>query len=242
MTSPLKVLLVDDEPPARRWLTTLLKAHPDITVVGEAATLSKAVRLWEAEKPDVIFLDVQMPPENGFDLLPRLQPLPRIIFVTAHDTYAVRAFEANALDYLLKPVHPERLSEALRRLYTAPPPLPPFSGTLQPDDLLPLRDGGLQRIVQARDIALIEAEGAYTKVRLRGQPPMILLRRLREWETMLPAPPFVRIDRSCILNLDLVRKVQRIDRDETRLELDQAGIHLLHRIASDRLKKLMTGN
>ncbi len=240
MATPLKVLLVDDEPPARRWLKTLLAPYPDIVLISEAGTLPEAVCLWEAEKPDVIFLDVQMPPANGFDLLPLLHPLPRIVFVTAHDTYAVRAFEANALDYLLKPVDPDRLAETLRRVRSAPaPPPPPASGSLQPDDLVPLRDGGFQRIVPVRDIALIEAEGAYTKIRLRGHSPMILLRRLREWEAMLPAPPFFRIDRSTIMNLTLVRKVHRIDRDETHLELEQAGALSLNRIAARRLRKLL---
>ncbi len=240
--------MVDDERLARKWLASLLQAHPDVSIVGEAATVPEAARLANALTPDLIFLDIQMPPENGFDLLPHLQSQPRIVFVTAHDSFAVRAFEAHALDYLLKPVRPERLADTLGRVRSLEmlpsivppePPSPAVPERLMPDDLIPLRDGRLLRMIRVREIVFIEAEGAYTKIRIADQPPMILLRRLREWEALLPTPPFVRIGRSIMLNLARVRAIRSPNRDETQVDL--CGSETLHlgRLPALRLRKVM---
>ena len=241
MTTTIKTLLVDDEPPARRWLARLLRAHADVEIAGEAGTVEDAARVAAEVRPDVVFLDVQMPPANGFELLPHLPPGARVVFVTAHDAYAVRAFQTNALDYLLKPVHPERLEETLRRLRLQAAPVvsadPPERLGL--DDITPLRDGRLLRMVRVGDIAAIEAEGAYTRVRVCGQPPVVMLRRVREWEDVLPAPPFVRMERSLIVNLRRIRVAESAVRDETRLVLHEAGELTLGRAASRRLRRLL---
>lgn len=241
MTSPIRALLVDDEPPARRWLARLLRDHTDVALAGEAGTVEEAVSLASAVRPDVVFLDVQMPPANGFDLLPHLPPGTRVVFVTAHDSYAVRAFQTNALDYLLKPVHPERLEETLRRLRLQPAPVvsadPPERLSL--NDLAPLRDGRILHMVRVGDIAAIQAEGAYTRVHVAGQSPVVVLRRVKEWEEILPAPPFVRMERSLIVNLSRIRAAEGGNREETRLLLRDAGEIVLGRAATRRLRRLL---
>lgn len=241
MTSPLRALLVDDEPPARRWLARLLRDRADVALAGEAGTVDEAARVAAEVRPDVVFLDVQMPPANGFDLLPYLPPGTRVVFVTAHDSYAVRAFQTNALDYLLKPVHPERLEETLRRLRLQPAPAVSAapSERLGLDDLAPLRDGRTLHMARVGDIAAIEAEGAYTRVHVSGQSPVVVLRRVKEWEEILPAPPFVRMERSLIVNLSRIRAAEGGTREETRLLLRDAGEIVLGRAATRRLRRLL---
>lgn len=237
-----RALIVDDEPPARRWLRELLAAHPEIAVEAEAGDVSSALEAARRLKPDVVFLDVQMPPGTGFDVLPGLGAETRIVFVTAHDTYAIRAFDANAFDYLLKPVHPERLAESVRRLFAGPASAPPPSGdVVDPRDLVPLRDRGTLRMVAVADIVAIQAEAAYSRVLLSGGPPMMVLRSISDWERLLPAPPFARVDRSLLVNLPRVRVLDAQSRDESRLELkDLAEPLRLGRTASLRLRRLLS--
>lgn len=243
MSSVLRALLVDDERLARKRLRELLLAHPGIRVVGEADGVNAAAELAAQEQPDVIFLDVQMPPHTGFDLLPRLSPVPQVVFVTAYDAFAVRAFEAQALDYLLKPVHPDRLAETVRRLRTeggAKPGAPAEEGALQIKDLIALRDRGHMRMVTVDRIAAIAAEGAYTQVILSGQGSMLILKAIGHWESRLPFPPFVRVERSLLVNLNLVREVHVRTRDHTEVNLDGVAQPLvLGRPASARLRKAM---
>lgn len=245
MTAPLRVLLVDDERSARKWLRDLLSAHPEITIIGEADGIASAAELASRDSPDVIFLDIQMPPASGFDLLPLLHPIPRIVFVTAHDAYAVRAFEANALDYLLKPVSPERLAETLRRLQPdqdSRPRTEPAPPRLDPEDYIPLRDRGRLRMVKVGDIAAVEAETAYSRIWLLRRPPMMVLQRIGAWQRLLPEPPFVRIGRSLLLNMEAVRFVERPCRNETRIFLEGNPNPLcVGRSASVRLWRLLPG-
>lgn len=251
MKPSLRALIVDDEPPARRWLRELLSKQDGIQVAGEAGSVAEAVELAARKSPDVIFLDVQMPPSSGFDLLPKLIPLPKIVFVTAYDAYAVKAFEANALDYLLKPVRPERMAETCRRLFAnspVPPSLdsaaePERDAELAPGDLIPLQDGGTFRMVPVVGIAAVEAQGAYTRVHLSGQGSLLLHRGIGEWETLLPSPPFHRLGRSVIVHLGLIRSVDTVTRDETRVEFEGVEAPLvLGRIAAGRLRKTMRGS
>ncbi len=241
---PLRALLADDERLARKRLREMLQAHPEIEVIGETDGVKGTVAFAARERVDVLFLDVQMPPYCGFDALPELQPLPKVVFVTAHDRFAVRAFEANAFDYLLKPVHPDRLAETVRRLLMIPAlpqkAEPPPPGNLLLHDYVTLRDKGKLQMVPVRQIAAIEAEAAYSRVILSGRQSMLVLRPIQEWEKTLPLPPFARLDRSLLVNLNLVRSFQVLNRSAAHLGLEEVESPLvLGRAASVRLRKLL---
>lgn len=244
MNRKLRTILVDDERPARKWLRELLIAHPELEIVGEADSVPSAIELVARETPDVIFLDVQMPPGNGFEVLPHLPTEARIVFVTAYDTFAVKAFAANALDYLMKPVHPERLAETLRRIDKATPDSS-IQGLqkLEKDDLLPLKDRGVLRMVAARDIVAVEAEAAYSRVWIRQQDAMLILRSMKEWDDILPSPPFYRLERSLIVQADLVEKIEARNRNEALVHLNGIATPLsLGRAALTRLRKAMNAH
>jgi len=228
--NPLRALLVDDERLARKYLRQLLAEHADVTVIGEAGTVADAAARAAELRPDVIFLDVQMPPASGFDLLPLLSPAPAIVFVTAHDQFALRAFAASAADYLLKPVVPERLALALHHArhgrippaaVSAPPTAVPTALGL--DDTLILRDAGRLRRVRLGDIAAIVAECSYTHVHLAAERTMFLPRSMSTWAQQLPAPPFLRADRSLFVNLSRIARLDIRSRDDGQLTLDAAG-------------------
>jgi len=248
--NPLRALLVDDERLARKYLRQLLAEHADVTVIGEAGTVADAAARAAELRPDVIFLDVQMPPASGFDLLPLLSPAPAIVFVTAHDQFALRAFAASAADYLLKPVVPERLALALHHArhgrippaaVSAPPTAVPTALGL--DDTLILRDAGRLRRVRLGDIAAIVAEGSYTHVHLAAERTMFLPRSMSTWAQQLPAPPFLRADRSLFVNLARVTRLEVRSRDEGQLTLDAAGAPtlLLRRVALGQIRAALAG-
>ena len=226
MKTPLHTLVVDDERLARKRLRSLLTAHPEVAVVGEAATIPEAAALASFERPDLVLLDVQMPPASGFDLLPLLPvPAPAIVFTTAHDVFAVRAFEVSAVDYLLKPISPERLA--------APDRVTP----LTPDEMLILQAGDRVRRVPLAEIAAVAAEGHYTRVYLAAEPSMFILRAINTWAAQLPAPGFLRADRSLIVNLARVRGLDLLSRDGAQLTLAAVGAPLeLGRAATARLR------
>ena len=204
-------LIVDDERLARRELRTLLEeAHAEaIDIVGEADSVSSAARVAHATNADVVFLDIQLAGETGMDLLPLLSADVDVVFVTAHDEYTLRAFEVNALDYLLKPVAPERLGVTVRRLAAQQPPPPPRESFTY-DDRLFLRLGDERAFVLVRDIMAIEAQGdASTLIVAPHAVRKPSGKSLREWEQRLPARQFVRIHRSTIVNLEHVERLER---------------------------------
>lgn len=213
-TSPLTAVVVDDERLARRELLRLLGDHPDVEVVGEADSAMAARTVIAAQRPAVLFLDIQMPGETGFDLLDGLDEPPRVIFVTAYDRFALRAFEVNALDYLLKPVHPERLAEALRRVreQAAPGPSAAEGENLPPltlDDRLFVTAGNRSGFVPVEAIVAIEAEGDYSRLTTRRGRRYLLLKSMKEWERRLPSQQFVRIHRSTIVNVADIAEMER---------------------------------
>ena len=210
-TEPLRVVVVDDERLARLALRTLLAGVPDVVVVGEASGVDEAEALIRRERPGVVFLDIQLRGETGFDLLARDVGPFHTIFVTAFDAYAVRAFEVHALDYLLKPVHPARLVEALARARdpAATPAVPQRAAAYRYDDLFFQDDARRSRFIRIRDIAFIRAAGNYTELHTAGAPPLLVLRPLATWEAQLAGTPFVRVHRSVLVNLDFVERIER---------------------------------
>jgi two-component system, LytTR family, response regulator len=203
-------VIVDDERLARRELRTLLEgAHAEhVYVVGEAASVADAARLVDATDADVVFLDIQLAGETGMNLLPLLGADVDVVFVTAYDEYTLRAFEVNAVDYLLKPVVPERLAKTVSRL-VAVQPAAASRETVEYDDRLLLRLGDERAFVRVRDIMAIEADGDGSTLRLAPQQARKPSgKSLREWEQRLPDRQFVRIHRSTIVNLEYVERLE----------------------------------
>ncbi len=205
-----QAVIVDDERLARRELRRLLEeAHADVVhVVGEAESVSAAARVARDTSADVVFLDIQLAGETGMDLLPLLGADVDVVFVTAYDEYTLRAFEVNALDYLLKPVAPDRLAVTIARL-AGRQPRAPGAGTVAYEDRLLLRLGAERAFVRVRDIAAIEADGDGSTLILAPQlARKPSARSLREWEQRLPDRQFVRIHRSTIVNLEHVERLE----------------------------------
>ena len=206
----MKALLIDDERLARSELRRLLRAHPEIEIAGEAANASQAEEKIAALKPDLIFLDIQMPGRNGFELLAGLADAPRVIFTTAYDQYALKAFDFGALDYLLKPIEPARLARALARLHEPnpePAPAAAASSQLGESDQVFLKDGERCWLVRVSDIRLLESEGNYARVYFAGNRPLIP-RTLQSLESRLDPQLFFRVSRQHLINLRAVRKVE----------------------------------
>ena len=194
----MKALVIDDERLARLELRRLLAAHPEVEIMGEARDGEEALALIAKLGPDLIFLDIQMPGMSGFDLLERLEDLPQVIFTTAYDEYALRAFEVNALDYLLKPVAPARLAAALARVR-------PRTEPARLEQVF-VRDGDRCWIVRLPDIFLLESEGNYTRVYFGSERPLIR-RSLNSLEEQLDPAMFFRAGRKEIVNLKWIEKV-----------------------------------
>ncbi len=201
----IRTLIIDDEKTARADLRTQLAAHPIIEVVGEAATVKAARALLAEASYSLVFLDIQLLGGSGFDLVPHVAPGARIIFVTAHNEHALRAFEVNALDYLVKPVKAERLATALQRLAqpaVVPEEAPTPSGlVLRPDDIIHLNSGTAARFVSVSELSAIEAEENYSLVRLADGSSVLVRRSLKAWEDILPPAQFIRVHRTVIVNL-----------------------------------------
>jgi len=211
----LRTLIVDDERLARRELRRLLESHEAVAVVAEAANADEAEAAVHEDTPDLLLLDVQMPGDSGFDLLKRLDAVPHVVFVTAYDEYAIRAFEVNALDYLVKPVEPARLEQAIETVQArAAEDGPQAVGAddeeprapLTAEDQVFVKDGERCWFVQLADVRLFEAAGNYTRLYFDGEEPLIH-RSLSYLEERLDPDRFFRASRQHILNLRWVDDV-----------------------------------
>jgi DNA-binding LytR/AlgR family response regulator len=211
----IRALLVDDEAPARSELRYLLAAHPEVEVVGEAASAAEALKLASAVPYDVVFLDVEMPGLSGLDaarLVHGRARRPQLVFVTAHEQYAVDAFAVEALDYLLKPVDPERLAQVVRRLSDTRRPRP------APVEKIPVVSGGQTALLDWDDVHWAQADGDYSRIHTYDRS-YLCTQSLRQLEGALPGR-FVRIHRSYLVNLAKVAAVKRPGPDRLRLALD----------------------
>lgn len=199
----MKALIVDDERLARAELRRLLQAHPEVQLVGEAANITEARVAIDAMAPNLVFLDVQMPGGSGFDLLATLDDAPAVIFTTAFDQYAIKAFDVSALDYLLKPIEPARLAQALQKVKPAAALSQAKALAQVPDGKVFIKDGERCWFVAMEQIALFESEGNYTRVYFDHNRPL-LLRSLNQLEARLDPEHFMRVSRRQIVNLDFV--------------------------------------
>lgn len=216
----MRCLIVEDEEPARRELRLMLSQHSDLVVEGEAEDVETALEATTRLRPDVVFLDIKLAGETGFDYLARLpEPLPHIIFVTAYDRYAVRGFECNALDYLLKPVRPERLEETLRRLGRA------VATTRRAgiDDVVFLKGASFARFTPWRDVHHILSEGNYTRVYLNDGTDVVIVRPLKKWLELMPADSFQQVHRTAIVRRDVMREL-RISGGRRELTLSDSSV------------------
>jgi len=202
----MKVLIVDDERRAREEMERMLGLYPWIKIVGEASTVQEALVQIDRHDLEVLFLDIQMPKKDGFQLVKELpSPPPKMIFTTAYDQFAVRAFEVNALDYLLKPIAPDRLKMALAKLQT-----PTHTGETEmpfrENDRVFIRDGDKCWFVSVTAIRLLESEGDYTRVYFDDQNPLIY-RTVSSLEQKLPSDLFFRANRKQIVNFSFIAAV-----------------------------------
>jgi two-component system LytT family response regulator len=248
-TTKIRTVIVDDEDLARERIQALLEQQPDIEIVGLCSDGASAIETIDRERPDLVFLDVQMPGMDGFDVVENIEPehVPAIVFVTAHDGHALRAFEINALDFLLKPFDQPRFEKALERaraqvnrdrssLFDARlvSLLEGLHDERKYPERLIVKSGGRVFFVRTEDIDWVEASGNYVKVHAKGEAHLIR-ESMKNMETKLDAKTFVRIHRSAIVNIDRIKELEPwfhgeyvvIMRDGTRLTAS--------RVFSDRL-------
>lgn len=225
MSGMLRVLIVDDARLARQELRTLLSALPWVQCVGEADDVPAAREAIATLAPDLVLLDVQMPSGSGFDVLEGLESVPAVVFVTAFDGYAVRAFQANALDYLVKPVEAPRLLEALQRARqraVETTEAPALRSTLGAQDQVFVREGERCWFVAVAEIRRLVVDGNYTRLWFRDQNAL-LTRSLSALEARLPQELFFRVNRNTLVNLRRIRAVTPSIGDGYDLALDDGS-------------------
>jgi two-component system, LytTR family, response regulator len=242
----LKVVIVDDEPIAREGLRALLAGDRDVEVAAECGDGASAVEAIRRTRPDIVFLDVQMPDVDGFDVLRELagDPLPAVVFVTAYDKYALRAFDVHAVDYLLKPFHDERFAEALARAKARRGEDMTGRITRLLDERKPkvmrvlVKTGGRVLFLRADEIDWIEAADYYVKLHIAGKVHM-LRESMAALEARLDPELFFRVHRSAIVNLERVRELQPFSRREHVLVLRDGTRLRLTRSRRERLAALL---
>ncbi len=210
----IRAIIIDDERLARNELRKLLIDFPEIEVVAEGANANEGLEKIETINPDLVFLDIQMPGKTGFDMLAELDKAPHVIFTTAYDEYALKAFEVNALDYLLKPVEPGRLADAIQKLHIQEEKEQTINGEvsvnremLHEDDQVFVKDGERCWFVKLSEIRLFESVGNYAKVFFGPNKPLIL-KSLNALEERLDEKTFFRANRKHIVNLRLIDKIE----------------------------------
>lgn len=245
-------LLVDDEAVASQRLSQLLRAHPEIDVVGTARSVAEAREFLVTHAPEIVFLDMEMPGGQGIDLLPDLRDGTQVVFATAHPEYAVAAFDVGAIDYLLKPIDPDRLETAVERVLR---PLghrdrPKAAGERDdgiPDEeaehllWLPTHGNRGRARIATTEVLWVESMGNYTRVGLAGRPrPVVFRIPLSKWAARLPTRRFGQISRSLIVQFGALRNTTWKSRNETLLAFEGGGEPLVvGRTAAARLRNLL---
>ena len=238
----MRALIIDDSRLARAELRRLLLEHPNIQIVGEAQNAEEAQEKIEMLDPDLLFLDIQMPGRSGFELLEELEFIPQVIFTTAFDEYAIKAFEYNALDYLLKPIQPQRLTAAISRLQEQAEKRKPQEVSkelLQEHDQVFVRDGERCWFVQLAEVKLLEVNGNYTQVYFGKEKPLIQ-RSLNYMEQRLDPKVFFRASRQQMVNLKWVASIEPWFSGSLKLYLRDGGEVEVSRRQAIRFKELLS--
>jgi two-component system LytT family response regulator len=239
-------IIVDDERLARSELKKMLTDYPEIEVIGEAGNVDEALKSIEELGPDILFLDIQMPAKTGFDLLAELDAVPTVIFTTAHDEYALKAFEVNALDYLLKPIDPKRLSDAIQKVMFLEEREIISNETrnenksfLNDGDQVFVKDGEKCWFVKLSEIRLFESVGNYARVFFGTNKPLIL-KSLNSLEERLDPKTFFRANRKHIVNLRMIEKVEPFFNGGLLLEIKGGEKIEVSRRQAVRFKEMMS--
>ncbi len=238
----LKAIIVDDERLARAELNKLLKEHPEVEVIAEATNVDEALAKIEEFNPDMIFLDIQMPGKTGFDLLQEIDRAPHVVFTTAYDEYAIKAFEVNALDYLLKPIESHRLSEAIQKIKVAEEKEEQLQSQrilLTEKDQVFVKDGEKCWFVKLSEIRLFESVGNYAKVFFGTNKPLIL-KSLNSLEERLDTKSFFRANRKHIINLSMIEKVEPYFNGGLLIELQGGDKIEVSRRQTVKFKEMMS--
>ncbi len=241
----MRVVIVDDEHLARSAMRRLLAAHPTVEIVGEAESLAEALSLVERTRPQLVFLDIELGEGDGFDFLAALERPPIVVFVTAYAEHAVEAFAVDAVDYLLKPVAPERLAESLARAerQLARASDQAAAGRDKAGVAIELRTPRRTVLAQPAEIVALRADGDFTRVLLADQPEVMIWRTLAHFESLLPSPPFLRLGRSLIINRDRLRNIETPSRSGARVTLQgMAEPLVLGRTAAARLREALAAD
>lgn len=245
-TSNMKAIIIDDERLARAELKKLLQDYPEVEVVDEAANAEEGLAKIESLQPDLIFLDIQMPGKTGFDMLSQLEKAPQVIFTTAYDEFALKAFEVNALDYLLKPIEPKRLADAVQKLNVTegvreprPESISSNNSLLTEHDQVFVKDGERCWFVKLSDIRLFESVGNYAKVFFGANKPLIL-KSLNALEERLDEKTFFRANRKHIVNLRMIEKIEPYFNGGLLLELKGGEKIEVSRRQTVKFKEMMS--
>lgn len=241
----MKAIIIDDERLARTELKKLLQDFPEVEVVDEATNAEEGITKIENQQPDLIFLDIQMPGKTGFDMLAQLEKAPQVIFTTAYDEFALKAFEVNALDYLLKPVEPKRLADAIQKLQlpdqreSKPEGEHYNNSILTENDQVFVKDGERCWFVRLSDIRLFESVGNYAKVFFGSNKPLIL-KSLNALEERLDEKTFFRANRKHIVNLRMIDKIEPYFNGGLLLELKGGEKIEVSRRQTVKFKEMMS--
>lgn len=242
----MKAIIIDDERLARAELKKLLQDYPEVEVVDEATNADEGIAKIESQHPDLVFLDIQMPGKTGFDMLSQLEKTPQVIFTTAYDEFALKAFEVNALDYLVKPIEPKRLADAIQKLNsidikdtTRPETTITNNSLLTENDQVFVKDGERCWFVKLSEIRLFESVGNYAKVFFGANKPLIL-KSLNALEERLDEKTFFRANRKHIVNLRMIEKIEPYFNGGLLLELKGSEKIEVSRRQTVKFKEMMS--
>ncbi len=237
----IKALIVEDSRLARKELRSLLNAHLQIEIIGEADTVESAVELIDSHTPDLIFLDIHLPGGSGFDLLATLKTIPAVIFTTAFDTYALESFEFNTLDYLLKPISPDKLSRAIQKaeIFLKKEPQPDATTKLGLKDKIFIKDRNASWLVTIEEISLFESKGNYTQIFFGNHRPL-LQKSLQAIQDGLKEGLFLKVNRKQLVNISLIGKIEKRSIGKIILTLSNGEEVIVSRRQMHKVKQYYT--